>query len=199
MASCVVFVCVANRVRSAFAEFFFLKVLSEKSDRLAREVSASSAGFIPQKLKEQLAKAHVSFPEPFFNRPINELTRAALLEKGIVVPAEWRSKELNREIVKSADLIITLLPEQSEEIVSFFPEAEGKVFTLREISKWDEYVIFEDYNAPPLNDNYWHFVEEDPNYVSKLISAMEESLIRAFPNILQRLEIGDTLERGKHV
>ena len=192
MASCVVFVCIGNTVRSPFAEFLFAKMLSEKSDELGKRLKVLSAGFIVQKLKEQLAKAQVSFPEPFYGRPMSKAVRVALLEGGIDVPIEWRSKELNPKMVRDADLIMTMLPEIKEEMRDLFHEAQNKIFTLREMSGWDEYLIFEDFYAPTLNNNYWHFVEEDPEFVSQTLLAVGDNLVRAFPNIIRKLGIRTT-------
>ena len=182
-----VFVCIGNRVRSVFSEFLFAKMLSEREKRLVHEVKVSSAGFVPQKLRNQLAGAHVGFPDPFYSRPMAETTRAALLKKGIAVSADWRSKGLTPEMVKNTDLIITALPEQKEELINLFPEAQSRIFTAREISRWNEYLIFEDSSRVPIDHTFWDYVEEDPDYVSQVISETEKTLLLAFPNILKHL------------
>ena len=181
------FVCVGNNVRSAFAEFFFLKMLSQKNDGFGTELSVLSAGFVPQKLKEQLAQAQIGFPEPFFGRPMSESTQIELFKRGIEVPMDWRSKELNPKTVGDADLIITMLPEIREELTHLFPEDQDKIFTLRDMSEWHGYFFVEDFAPPPLNENYWHFVEEDPEFVSRMLQAVESSLVRAFPNVIRKL------------
>jgi protein-tyrosine-phosphatase len=162
-------------------------MLTERSYGLIDEVKISSAGFIPQKLRDQLEKGHVRFPDPFYNRAMAPMTRAALLKKGIVVSSDWRSKVLCPEMVENADLMITALPEQKEELINFFPKARSKIFTAREMSKWNEYLIFEDSTGLPMDDTFWDYVEENPDYVSKVILETEETLVRAFPNILNQL------------
>jgi protein-tyrosine-phosphatase len=162
-------------------------MMGERDERLVDEVKVSSAGFIPQKMRDRLAKAHVRFPEPFYNRPMAETTRKALLKKGISVPDEWRSKELSPEMVEAADLLITALPEQKEDLARLYPKARDKIFTTREMSRWEEYLIFEDFTAVPMDHTFWDYVEENPEYVSKVISETEETMIRAFPNIMKRL------------
>lgn len=189
-----IFVCISNRVRSVFAEFLFPKMMSERDERLVDKVKVSSAGFVPQTLRDRLAKVHVSFPEPFYNRPMAETTRVSLLKKGITVPDVWRSKELSPEMVKGADLLITALPEQKEELINLYPRDRFKIFTTREMSQWEEYLLFEDFGVCPMDHTFWDYVEENPDYVSRVISAMEETLIRAFPNILKQLGIR---EHGK--
>jgi protein-tyrosine-phosphatase len=98
-------------------------------------------------------------------------------------------------MVENADLMITALPEQKEELISLFPKAQAKIFTLREMSKWDGCLFFEDFAIPPMDETFWDYVEEDPDYVSKVISITEETLIQAFPNILKQLGVSE--ERKK--
>jgi protein-tyrosine-phosphatase len=92
-------------------------------------------------------------------------------------------------MVKEADLIITALPEQKEELINLFPKAQAKIFTMREMSKWDGYLFFEDFKIVPMDDTFWDYVEGNPDYVSKVISLTEETLIRAFPNILKQFGV----------
>jgi protein-tyrosine-phosphatase len=189
-----IFICVCNRVRSAFSEFLFPKMMGEKDARLDGRVKVSSAGFIPQKIRDRLAKVPVNFPDPFYNRPMAEMARATLFKKGIAVPEEWRSKELTSEIVEDADLVITALPEQKEELISLFPKAQAKIFTIREMARWDGYLFFEDFTIPPMDDTFWDYVDGNPEYVSKVIFLTEETLIRAYPNILERLGFKSALK-----
>ena len=94
----VTFVCVRNRVRSTFAEFYLEDVFRKRGE----DATVSSAGFVPQVLKDQLAGALIPFPDPFFNTSMSRLTREFLLEKGIRVPEDWRSKELSPEMVDAS-------------------------------------------------------------------------------------------------
>jgi protein-tyrosine-phosphatase len=148
--------------------------MGEKDARLDGRVKVSSAGFIPQKLRDRLASVPVKFPDPFYNRPMAEMARATLFKKGIVIPGEWRSKELTSKMVEDADLLI-------------FPDAQAKIFTIKEMARWDGYLLSEDFTVPPMDDTFWDYVDGDPEYVSKVISLTEEMLLRAYPNILKRL------------
>lgn len=184
-----VFVCISNRVRSVFSEFLFLKMLREMDKGLVDQVKVSSAGFMPAKVRERLEKMGVNFPEPFYQRPMAEITRATLLQRGFMIPQEWRSKELNPKMVGEADLIITALPEQKEELSQHYPKAQSKIFSIRELSNWEGYLFFEDFTILPKDHTFWDYVEGDPDYVLKVIAFTEETLIRAFPNILRELGI----------
>ncbi|HEX9911246.1 MAG TPA: hypothetical protein VGA86_10190 [Desulfatiglandales bacterium] len=179
----VAFVCVRNRVRSTFAEFYLADLLRKRGV----EATVSSAGFVPRALKDQLAGADIPLPQPFFNRPMSELTRAALAEKGIRVPEDWRSKELSLDTVHGADLIITAIAAQKEELCDLYQEACRKIFSIREMSERRGYLFFEDFSALPLDQNYWYHAEEDPKYVSRTLREWENTLVRAIPNITERL------------
>ena len=144
MAGHVVFVCVANRVRSPFAEFLFTDTISRRGEN----ITVSSAGYVPQMLKDKLAGVNVNIPEPFFNRPMSELTRAALLEKGVSVPNGWRSKELSLEIIKEADLIFTAIAMQKKSLSSLYREFRNKIFTINDLSEKNDWGYALDSTTP---------------------------------------------------
>jgi protein-tyrosine-phosphatase len=171
-------------------------MMREYDERVIDEIRVSSAGFIPMIVKEQLKKKGVIFPDPFYNRPMADPTRKALLNKGIAVSEEWRSKELSPEMVEDADLMITALPEQKEELIYLYPKAQRKVFTIREMSKWDGYLFFEDFSIPPMDHTFWDYIEGNTDYALKVISLTEETLIRAFPYILKELGVSEGKERS---
>ena len=182
-----IFVCISNRVRSVLSEFFFPVLLREREPELVHRVEVSSAGFIPKTFKEKLERGGVSFPEPYYTRPMADITRAALLKKGIEVPGEWRSKALTPEMVRDADLIITALTDQKEELGTLYPDARAKFSAVRELAEWDDYFLFEDFSVLPTDGTFWNYVEGNSDYASETISLTEKTLIRAFPNILQKL------------
>jgi len=179
----VTFVCVRNRVRSTFANLYLQDFFGKRGEK----VRVSSAGFVPQVLKDQLAEALIPFPEPLFNTSMSSLTRDFLLEKGIRVPENWRSKELSAEMVDRSDLLITALAAQKDELCDLYKGACTKIFSIREMSEKKGYLVSEDFSALPLDQNYWYHAEEDPKHVSKVLLEWEQSLIRAIPNITERL------------
>ena len=90
-------------------------------------------------------------------------------------------------MIEGADLIVTALGLQKEELFSLYNGARHKIFSIREMSEKEGYLYFEDFSAFPLNQKYWFHVEEDPEYVSRTLREWEETLIRAIPNIIRRL------------
>ena len=185
-----VFVCIGNRNRSPFAEFFFSKLISERNKELAPKITLSSYGFIPQKMKKKIAATEVGFPDPFFGRPLALSTRTVLLKEGIAVPERWKTKPLTPEVVKEADMIITMLLEQKMDLIDLYPEAVSKICTIREISQWDGPLSWDDHpkhRRIPSDINFWDYVEEDLDHVSIALSEMKKMLIMAYPDILDKL------------
>lgn len=182
----VTFVCVRNRVRSTFAKFYLEDLFRKKGEK----AKVSSAGFVPQVLKDQLARAGIPFPEPLFDAPMSRLTREFLLEKGIRVPEDWRSKQLNAEMVDRATLIITALVPQKDELCELYKAASAKIVSIRELSEKKGYLVSEDFSALPLDQNYWYYAEEEPKYVSRVLQEWEKTLVSAIPNIAARLGMG---------
>jgi protein-tyrosine-phosphatase len=162
-------------------------MMGEKDKDIVGLVEVASAGFVPQALKDIVAQFNVGFPEPFFNRPIAEMTRRILHQKDITVPSEWRTKELTPGMVEEANLIITALPIQKRELLMLFPKAEGKIFSLREMAAWDKHLVLEDFVEPPKDGDYWHYLEENPEYVTKILSETEDLLMHGYPRIIERL------------
>lgn len=186
-----IFVCVSNRGRSVFGEFFFRKLINDMDRGIRDRVRVSSAGFVPQAIKDQVGELQIGFPQPFYDRPMAEPTRLFLLERGIDVPREWKSRELTPEMVADAHLIITAIPPQKEDLVNLYPEARAKIATIREISQWDTPFSFEDLTQLPKDESYWMYVEEDEEFVKNILTEVEQSLTQALPHILSRLGCGD--------
>ena len=184
------FVCIGNRNRSPFAQFFFPKMMSERDPDLLDRVEVVSAGFVPQAFRDYQTQLHIGFPEPFFDRPMAEMTRTILRLKGITPPSHWRTKELTPEMIEKAALTITALPMQKRELLPLFPKAKEKIFSLREIAGWDKPLLLEDNIEPAKRDEpYWRYVEENPEYVTKILAETEDLLVRGYPWIIERLPL----------
>lgn len=195
----IVFVCISNRNRSPFAEFFFSTLISERDKKLVPKIRLTSCSFIPQKMKEKIAALQVGFPDPFFGRPLARSTRAVLLQEGIAVPDGFKTKPLTPEVVREADMIITVLPEQKKELIDLYPEAGAKIVTIREISKWDGTLSWEEdftHKRIPSNIYFWDYVEENRDHVSTALSQMKQMLIMAYSDILDTLGLNHA--EGSH-
>jgi len=186
-----VFVCIGNRNRSPFAEFFFSKLIRERDIHLVEAIRVASAGFLPQKMKDKMTTLKIGLPDPFFGRPLAQATRKVLLDKDIHVPEDWRTRELTYELIERADLIITALPGQKIDIIDRYPKVGDRIFTMREISEWEGYLLQEDYDFPkiPRDGSLWDYVEEDYEYVTRILSEMEKMLLAAYPHIMAKLGV----------
>lgn len=184
MTTNLLFLCVANRVRSPFAEFYLRDTFSKRDD----DIIVSSAGFFPRALKNHLAECEISSPDPFYGRSMSELTRSSLLEKGILMPEDWRSREMTAEMLMGADLVITALPVQKEELLDQYQEARDKIFLIGDLIGMDENLFFEEITMVPFDDDFWYNCEENPGYVLKTFRILQESLIKAIPAIIDKLE-----------
>lgn len=184
------FVCIGNRNRSPFAQFFFPQLMGERDPDLLDQVEVISAGFVPQAFRDYQAQLHIGFPDPFFDRPMAEMTRTILGQKGIRTPPQWRTKELTPEMVEKAALLITALPMQKRELVLLFSKDQEKIFSLREMAGWDKPLVLEDAVGPTKRDEpYWRYVEENPEYVTQVLAETEDLLIRGYPRIIERLRL----------
>jgi protein-tyrosine-phosphatase len=182
-------VCIGNRNRSPFAEFFFSRLISQRDNQFVDAIKVTSAGFLPQRMKDKMAALKIGMPDPFFGRPLAQTTRTALLRQGINVSEEWRTRELTPELAEQADLIITALPGQKIDIIRLYPNVADRIFTIREISQWDGYLLQEDYDFKeiPRDSTLWDYVEENYEYVTNILLEMEKMLRKAYPNIMGKL------------
>jgi len=193
-----VFVCISNRNRSPFAEFFFSKLISERDKKLVSKIRLMSCGFIPQEMKERMAAWQIGFPDPFFGRPLALSTQTVLLQEGIAVPDGWRTKPLTPEVIKEANMIITALAEQQKDLIDLYPEAVAKIFTMKEISQWDGTLSWEEhskYKRLPSDIDFWDYAEENMDHISIVLSEMKKMLIMAYSDILDKLGLNHD-ERG---
>lgn len=70
----VLFICGGNHVRSTFAELFLIEMFAKRET----DIAVSSGGFLPPRLKDLLNQNKIPTPEPFYNRPMSEVTKTTV-------------------------------------------------------------------------------------------------------------------------
>lgn len=123
----ILFICTGNTCRSPMAaSYFYHLAQGEGQDDLVVE----SAGL-------------AAWP----GAPASEQAIQVLAEEGIDL-REHRAQQVTREMIEDADLILTMTWDQREAVLQLVPQAQGKVFTLKEmdpgpalkgvLSQWEE-------------------------------------------------------------
>jgi protein-tyrosine-phosphatase len=114
----ILFVCTGNTCRSPMAEGIFRKM-------------ASDAG-----IDVEVRSAGVSAMDGF---PISEQSGRILQDQGI--QQQFASKSVTEELMQWADLILTMTMSHKRHLLSGFPQAIEKTFTLKEYVEDDPAVL----------------------------------------------------------
>lgn len=183
----VLFLCIRNRVRSVFAELFTRDKLIKMDGNLSHVITVNSAGFFPQEVRTYLDKLNAAPPDPFYGVDMSEHVRSQLHKREIAVPDVWQSKCVTPEMIKKSNLIVVAIPSQKKELGELYPEYRQNIVSLKEIAKWKDAVLSEDFSQVPMQGNVWAHWEENQQYVYKTIEEVEKLLTMAIPRIVMRL------------
>ena len=115
----ILFVCEANKCRSAMAELLLRRMLQERG--LDHRIQVRSGGI-----------AFYAWDGSLVSHDVIILLKG----DGIIVPDEFRATDLKRhpELFAEADLIITMTETQLQKLADF-PEAKGKeAYTLKQLA-----------------------------------------------------------------
>jgi protein-tyrosine-phosphatase len=99
--------------------------------RLAEKVKIGSAGIIPKEYLRHAEAKGITFQYPHFGKNPNVYALQYLSKKGIDV-SSYRSRELTKDMVMEADLILAIDRLIKGEVLYFYPETSDKVFTFKE-------------------------------------------------------------------
>mgnify|MGYP000988672084 FL=1 len=119
----ILFVCTGNTCRSSMAEGIFNDLLKDSN----KNIFSSSAGI-----------------RAYEGEKANEKSILLLNARGIDISSH-RAKQLTADIIANSDIILTMTAYHKDIIINSVPEAENKVYTLKEYA----YII----NGEEINKN----------------------------------------------
>ena len=165
-------------------------MLRERDERrLAQLVRISSAGLVTKEAVQYLKDFGLSVPKPFFGRPPHRYLITLMARRGIDVTGH-RSRGLNRVLLQQADLVISFGEGLKPTILSFWPEAEAKVFAFKEFAG-EECLISEYAGAAPDADG--DFVDYPIEQMTPFIAELERCLAQTVDKFLRQLQFTEAL------
>ncbi len=108
----ILFVCTGNTCRSSMAEIIFKDILEREG--VGQDFHISSGG-----------------THALEGGGANPTAKKAMEERGLSLD-QHRSRGLSRELIDRSDLILTMTLNHKNVVLYLNPEAQGKVFTLKE-------------------------------------------------------------------
>lgn len=129
----ILFVCCGNRERSVIAENLLRKRLKNDYPQLLDKVSIRSAGIFPKTYLEHARKHGLIFEYPYFDKAPNIYAIEFLAKRGIDI-SSYRSREIDKNMVTEAGLILTVDQRVRDEILEKYPESLGRIFTFKEFT-----------------------------------------------------------------
>ncbi|MBI5700122.1 hypothetical protein HZC35_07470 [Candidatus Saganbacteria bacterium] len=168
----ILFVCNANHDRSPLAEHLMRKLAAEKVTN-AEDLTISSAGL---EVDNWLQTRGPKKEYPFL--PSSGTRR--LLDQKSLDYLSFRKQQLDQSKVSQADVIFVMTRRQKRVLLEKFPDAEGKVFVMREYAGYQE----RDWDIPtPKIFNYQtrYMFEEALERALRRLSGEKLATVRRLP------------------
>jgi len=129
----ILFVCCGNRERSVIAENLLRQRLKDTHPQLLDKVKIGSAGIFPRAYLEHASEHGLVFEYPYFGKNPNIYAIDYLGQRGIDISL-YRSRQLNKNMVVEAGLILAVDRRIRDEILQIYPESSGRIFTFKEFA-----------------------------------------------------------------
>lgn len=185
----ILFVCLGNRERSVIAENLLRQKLLDDYPQLAEKVVINSAGIIPRDYIRHAKERGIIFPNsPFGKRP-SIYAMQYLAKKGIDISL-YRSRELDKDLALGADLIVAVDSLIKDEVLHFYPEVSGRIFTFKEFvfgADWPNLDIGDPMKIPDVDKETgtWTWPE---GYPDSYIAEIEECLLYGTDKLIQYIQ-----------
>jgi len=171
------------------AERLLRQRLIDDFPKLAEKVIIGSAGIIPREYLRNAEAKGIIFQYPYFGKNPNIYALQYLAKKGIDV-SSYRSRELNKDTVMEADLILTIDRLIKSEVLYFYPETSAKVFTFKEFvfgASWQNLDIGDPMKLPDIDEETGAWIWPE-GYPDSYITEIEQSLLHGIDKLVQYLK-----------
>ena len=168
------------------AENLLRKKLTDNFPQLAGKAIIRSAGIMPREYLRHAREKGITFRYPLFGKNPNIYAIQYLAKKGIDVSL-YRSRELTKDMVVEADLILAIDRLIKGEVLHLYPETSGKVFTFREFvfgTKCPNLDIGDPMKLPDIDKKTGVWIWPD-DYPASYIAEIEQCLSHGIDKFAQ--------------
>ncbi len=179
----VLFVCCGNRERSVIAENLLRQRLKDTRPQLLDKVDIGSAGIFPRAYLEHASEHGLVFEYPYFGKSPNIYAIDYLAQRGIDISL-YRSRQLNKNMVVEAGLILAVDRRIRDEILQIYPESSGRIFTFKEFAfgpHQSDLDIGDSMKLPDIDEKtgIWIWPDDYPvSYISDIEQCLSSSMDR---------------------
>ena len=179
----ILFVCCGNRERSVIAENLLRQRLKDTRPQLLDKVDIGSAGIFPRAYLEHASEHGLVFEYPYFGKNPNIYAIDYLAQIGIDISL-YRSRQLNKNMVVEAGLILAVDRRIRDEILQIYPESSGRIFTFKEFAfgpRQSDLDIGDSMKLPNIDKKtgIWIWPDDYPaSYISDIEQCLSSSMDR---------------------